>query len=233
MALLAVDPQAAALSVEQVGMATVRLAMQCSLHPESGMHASWLPEDWPHRYRHLDRLAPSARTMVGQMLTRRGLVPQMLDLNFDTPVRRLALMDPMTLRRLAVYCGVAAHGALVCERTRLGALLRRKLAALDADACDFIARRVPALTALPMATQGFAQHPHGVPRVVVERGHRLLLGLAAQGGEATLQRIRLKLPKRQALLRVPEFTPVQSRQLHEVVFLCLIPERFASWDWLF
>jgi type III secretion protein K len=231
-------PRAAAALPVRANVATLRLAMQAGLHPETGLHASWLPDEWPCRHRRLDRLSASAQAMVGQVLVLRGLVrrgvaPRDLDLAFATRVERLALLESKTLRGLAFYLGAAVHRDVIQERSRLGSLLRRKLRGLDPDAAAFLRDRVPWLSAFSMAAPAFLSNRHGAARVIVERGYRLLLGLAARGGAATLDRVRLKLPRRMARLPVPELTSAQATQLDELVFLCLIPERFASWDWLF
>jgi type III secretion protein K len=207
----------------------VRLAMRQQLHPQLGMHASWLPPAWPARHRQIARLNEGGREVVGEIV-RRHVDGE--PLTFDTPLRRIALLDAAALRRLAAYIGLCAHKPLLQSR-QTARQMRRQAARLDSDAADFIARRTPDLTELKMNFSGLHERPIGLGRVVVNRGYRLLLGVLASDSEALVRRVQLKLPRRVSSLPPPALSARQVEQLRELMLMCIVPERLTAWDWLF
>lgn len=215
-------------------MDLVRLVMRFNLHPEADLHPSWLPANWPLQHRSLARLGPAGLAVYAELL-RRGQPPSVAgsDYNFDSRLRRLALLDGASLRRLAAYVGFCAHLPLFRVRGGAGFQIRRQARRFDRDAVDFVLERVPQLTELRMDTAALQQRPLAAGRVVLDRGYRLLLGAAASEGEATLQRLRHKLPRRISTLSVPQFERRQAQQLHELMLSCIVPERLPQWDWLF
>ena len=138
----------------------LRLAVRKGLHPEDELHPSWLPPDWPARHRTTARLGPAGRAVLGQVLRARGLASDALDLQFDSQLKRLDLMDPGSLRLLAIYCGLAAHKPLFGVRGGLGAQVRRQARRVADDAVDFVLDRVPLLTHIRVDTQRLQEHPH-------------------------------------------------------------------------
>lgn len=210
----------------------VQQVLAFNLHPERTLHASWLPADWPARYRRLGRYGEGAQAVLGDCLRRwpGGSVPQEFD--FDTPLRRIALMDGPALRRLAAYAGFATHRTAFALRG-VAPVLRRQAQRYDRDAAQFVQQRLPAPSAFAMNTSSLEARPVAAGHVVVERGYRLLLALLAPEGEALLQRVRHKLPRRVSALAPPELKPAQHEQLAELVLLCIVPERLPTWDWLF
>jgi len=150
---------------------------------------------------------------------------------FDTPLRRMALVDAASLRRMAAYVGLAAHKPLLQARGT-GRQLRRQAERIEAGAADFIVRRVPALSELAMNTASLQERPLAVGRVVLNRGYRLLLATLAADGDALVRRVRLKLP-RHACATPPVLAPRQHQQLEELMLMCIVPERLPQWDWLF
>ncbi len=215
-------------------MDLVRLVTRFNLHPEDGLHPSWLPADWPARHRAVARLGPAGREVLAAML-RHAQAPARAgtDYNFDSRLKRLALLDAASLRRLAAYLGLCAHLPLFRLRGGAGAQIRRQARRLDRDAAEFVLDRVPQLTELRMDAATLQQRPLATGRVVLDRGHRLLLGAAASESAAVLQRLRLKLPRRISALSVPALEPRQAQQLHELMLSCIVPERLPQWDWLF
>jgi type III secretion protein K len=209
-------------------MDLMRLAMRQQLHPELDMHPSWLPARWPAKYRGVRRLNESGQAMVSEWVRRElgGDVP-----TFDTPLRRLALVDAPSLRRMAAYIGLAAHKPLLQARGT-GRQLRRQAERIEPGAADFIVRRVPALSEFAMNTASLQERPIAVGRVVLNRGYRLLLGTLAADGDALVRRVRLKLP-RHACATPPALAPRQHQQLEELMLMCIVPERLPQWDWLF
>lgn len=211
----------------------LRLALRQGLHPQDELHPSWLPPDWPVRHRTIARLGPAGRAVLGQVLRARGLADEAPDLQFDSQLKRLDLMDAASLRLLAIYCGMAAHKPLFGVRGGLGGQVRRQARRIADDAVDFVLDRVPQLTHIRVDTERLQQHPHAAGHVMVQRGYRLLAGAVLPEGPAVLQRIRRKLPQRVSLLRVPPLQPRQLEQLRELMLLCIVPERLPQWDWLF
>src|SRR6185295_10330133 len=124
----------------------LRLVVRHHLHPELDLHPSWLPADWPARHRGIGRLGPSGRAVLGQLLRREAGEP---DWRFDSRMRRLALLDVASLRRLAAYTGLGAHKPLFRLRG-VGAQLRRQARRFDVDGADFVMDRMPALGELRM-----------------------------------------------------------------------------------
>jgi type III secretion protein K len=215
-------------------MDLVRLVMRFNLHPEIDLHPSWLPSNWPARHRSPARLGQAGRAVLADLL-RRGQAPvaAAADYNFDSRLKRLALLDAAALRRLAAYLGFCAHLPLFRLRGGAGFQIRRQACRFDADAVDFVLDRVPQLTELRMDSAVLQQRPIATGRVVIDRGYRLLLGAAAPEGEAVLRRLQHKLPRRLSVLSVPQLAPRQARQLHELMLSCIVPERLPQWDWLF
>jgi type III secretion protein K len=209
-------------------MDLMQLALRQQLHPELDMHPSWLPAAWPVRHRRLASYNGGGQAVVSQ------LVQRLLDdapASFDTPLRRLALLDGPSLRRLAAYTGLCAHKPLLQARAT-GRQLRRQAARLDSDGADFVVRRMPELSELRMNLQSLQQRPISIGRVVANRGYRLLAGTLASDGDTLLRRVQLKLPRRVAATP-PALTPRQVDQLRELMLMCIVPERLRRWDWLF
>jgi len=215
-------------------MDLVRLVMRFNLHPEADLHPSWLPANWPARHRSLARMGPAGRAVLADML-RRGQAPAhaAADYNFDSRLKRLALLDAASLRRLAAYLGFCVHLPLFRVRGGAGLQIRRQARRFDRDAVDFVLDRVPQLTELRMDSAMVQQRPLSTGRVVLDRGYRLLLGAAASEGETVLHRLKHKLPRRISALGVPQFEPRQALQLNELMLSCIVPERLPQWDWLF
>lgn len=211
----------------------LRLALRQGLHPEEALHPSWLPSDWPVRHRATARFGPAGRAVLGQLLRARGLAGEALDLQFDSQLKRVELMDARSLRLLALYSGFAAHKPLFGLRGALGNQVRRQALRVADDAVDFVLDRVPQLTHIRVDTQRLQERPQAAGHVMVQRGYRLLTGALLPEGAAVLQRVRLKLPQRLSRLRVPPLQPRQLDQLRELMLLCIVPERLPQWDWLF
>lgn len=212
-------------------MELVRLVTRFNLHPEQDLHPSWLPPEWPARYRGTQRFGEAGQALLAELLrSRAGMVAG--EYNFDSRLRRLALLDAGSLRRLAAYCGLCAHKPLFKQRG-VSAQLRRMARRLDDDAVDFVLDRVPQMTELRMDAHSLQERPLSTGRTVWNRGYRLLMAAVAPEGETVLRRVQRKLPRRVASLSVPALGARQSAQLTEVMLLCIVPERLPQWDWLF
>lgn len=226
--------EAAASPVTQQpdAMRLLRQIMDFNLHPESSLHPSWLPPDWPIRHRKTGRWGTSGKAVLSNTLRRwdgHSLPPEY---DFDSPLRRLALMDGASLRRLAAYCGFAAHRPAFNLRG-VAPLVRRQIRRYDSDALHFVLDRMPQLDQFAMNIGAFEARPHSAGRVIVDRGYRLLLAALAGEGEGVMLRVRRKLPRRVSQRQSPELSPAQLAQISEVMLLCIVPERLPQWDWLF
>jgi type III secretion protein K len=213
----------------------MRLVLRLNLHPEASLHPSWLPPEWPvHLRARLARLAPEAQAVLRETLARLGVLVAPPDYAFDSPVKRLLLLDPGSLRRLAFYASLCAHAPLMRpRRNALAAALRRQARRLDEDAVEFVLERAPQATELQMSAHPLEDRPAGCGRVVADRGYRLLAALLADEGEGAAHRLARMLPRRAAALPVPALEARQKQQLRELVLACIVPERLARWDWLF
>jgi len=224
---------AAAVTGARGPLDMVHLAMRLNLHPEADLHPSWLPPSWPSRHRRLRRFGPAGQEVLSQLLRRRdglGLEP---DYAFDSRLKRLLLLDSVSLRRAAALAGFSAHATLLKPRGPVANQLRRQARRYGEDMEAFLAERVPRLSEIRMNPAVLQQRPISLGRVVVNRGYRLLMGTLAGEGEAVLERARRKLPYRASLLRVPALQPAQRAQVEELLLLCIVPERLPQWDWLF
>ena len=213
----------------------VRHVLRLNLEPETGLHPSWLPADWPaHLRARLGRLGPRARATLGDVLAQQGVLAPAPGYDFDSRIKRLLLLDPSSLRRLAFTTSLCAHAPLLRPRRGgLALLLRRQARRIDPGALDFVLERAPELTAFQMSAHPLKERPAGCGRLLVDRGYRLLLAVLAAEGEAAVQRCQRMLPRRVATLEVPALAPRQKDQLAELMLGCIVPERLAQWDWLF
>lgn len=203
--------------------------LRLQLRPHEDMHPSWLPRTWPGRWRHWQSLGPAGRTVLATWL--RNGMPD-LDYGFESPRKRLLLMDGRSLRRLAIYCGLALHSRWLGERDELGAQLRRQARRIADDAVDFVRHRMPQPSAFRIDPAPLQERPIRAGRVVIDRGYRLLQAVMASEGEAALVHLQRKLPRRAAALRPLSLQPHQLAQLDELMLMCIVPERLPQWDWL-
>ncbi len=213
----------------------MRLVLRFNLHPEAGLHPSWLPADWSGAARsRLAGLGPQAQPVLRDVLVRLGVLAGEPDYAFDSPLKRLLLLDPPSLRRLAFYTSLCAHAPLMRPRRgAVSAALRRQARRIDADAAEFALERTPPLSELRMSVHGLEDRPAGCGRLLVDRGYRLLAAVLAGEGAGVERRLARMLPRRAAALPVPALAAQQRDQLRELMLACIVPERLAPWDWLF
>lgn len=235
----AAGPQAAAAAQARAAEAApaharrvAALLVEHQLHPHAQLHPSWLPPDWPARWRRPLALGPQGRAALDAQLAARLPPGEAFDADFGSPGKRLALLDRRALRLAALYCGIAAHRPLLHERA-LAVPAARALRRLGPGAGRFVRERLPALPALRMESASLLQRPAALPRTVWHRGARLLLALLAPHGEGLLLRTRWRLPRRVAAGAVPVLGAEARCQLEELLLLAVVPERLPTWDWLF
>jgi len=213
-------------------MELVRLAVRFNLHPEVGVHPSWLPESWPAGYRNLSRYNGSAQSLLGKYLMRWGALDDCIEFKFDSRIQRLALIDSASLRMVAAYCGLCAHKPLF-EMVSTSHDMHRLAKRMGPDTAQFVLSRTPALTGLVLSKRLAPTNPLSLGSLVMNRGYRMLLGVFAAEGDRLLRRVVRKLPRRVSLLKIPAFRGPKVEQISELIFLCLVPEKVPQWDWLF
>lgn len=214
---------------------TLRLLHQVidfNLRPQRDAHPSWLPPEWPLRHRAPRGEVAGAGGVLAGSVRHAEPGAHAVEYDFDLPLRRVALLDSIALRRLAAYCGFVVHRPAFKLRG-VGAELRRQARRYDADATHFVLQRAPRLDRFTMNTAALEARPHGAGRLIVHRGCRLLLAALASQGDAILRGAMRKLPRRVCDGRLPELDAAQRDQLCEVMLLCIVPERLPEWDWLF
>jgi type III secretion protein K len=213
----------------------MRLMTHLNLYAEAGLHASWLPKDWPPPYRRVEHLGQAGRALVARKLQLQHGLEGQIDFNFDSRLKRLALVDGRSLRLMAIYCGFSVHQSLLLSRGGVGLHMRRQLRRIDKakNAMEFLTKRIPVLSTLRMNTRSIEQRPISTGHVVVTRGYRLLLALIASSSQPTFLRVQTKLPRRACMLALPQLDQVKIRHLSELVLSCIVAERFPQWDWLF
>jgi type III secretion protein K len=219
----------AASSAEGAAAPGLHHLLRLQLRPHEDMHPSWLPPDWPVRWRSWQSLGTSGRSVLASQI--RASLPA-LDGRLDSPRKRLLLMDGLSLRRLAFYCGLALHAPLMSDRNMLGRQLRRQARRIDGDAVGFVLDRMPRPSAFRVDAAPLHERPSRSGRAIVDRGYRLLLAALASDGDAVLARLQRKLPRRAASLRALGLQPRQQAQIDELILLCIVPERLPQWDWL-
>jgi len=224
---------AMAQAVREHAVSMAALLVDFNLHPERGLHVSWMPGSWPPGLRSLAGCGQAGHAVAATWLGNAHRLDGPFDASFVSTRKRLALLDGRALRLVGWYCGVALHAPLMLH-AQISRPLRRQIRRFGPDADHYATRRLPSLTAArvriddPGRGQGV-----GVGRRVWWRGMRLLLALIALEGPDTLRRVQLKLPRRWASTALPSLTSVQARQIEELIVLSIVPERIPSWDWLF
>lgn len=229
-----VEDASAALGLERVRgpMDLARIGIRFNLHPEDDVHPSWLPASWPPGYRRVNQLGSAGKVMLGKYVRQWGKLDEHIDFNFDSPRRRLALMDGRSLRILAAYCGLCVHKPLF-ELVATSHDMHRLARRIHPDAARFVIGRTPALTGLVLSKRLAPNNPLALGSLVMSRGYRMLLGVLASEGSAIVRKVIRKLPRRVSALKIPSFRTAKLEQVSELIFLCLVPERMSEWDWLF
>ena len=226
------SPRAALRAPTAVRRLRTRLAFAAA--PSRDIHPSWLPADWPLGHRRVARLNASGHEALSAWLRSTHTLPEVSECFTDAPslAERLAWIDARDLRRLSLVCGFMAHRAQF-ERRDIAPELWRQGRRLQPDLGDFALSRWPGSVALSMSERSLLQRPQAIGRLVVLRGYRLMLGCFAAEGDALLRRARLKFPRRASHDIVVPLTGARRAVYLELAHMCVIPERFPQWDWLF
>lgn len=209
-----------------------RLAVEFNLRPDRYIGADWLPDEWPARYRDLDRYGERGRAVLAAALLARlgpGGAPMFA---FGSRIARIALVDRAALATLGAYCGLMLHRAWLREAAnwRAQSVL---VEAFGHSAMPFVLDRAPPFEAIGETLEPYRRAPLEAIDAIRRRGCRLLFDLVAAEHAQLAPRLALKFPR--SLVAQPSYglNVLHRQHLAELIFLCLIPERLAQWDWLF
>lgn len=206
-----------------------RLVCEFNLRPDSYMAPSWLPEHWPDRHRQQIAFRPHARRMLAQYMLATLKLDDQHDFDFSSQEKRIALIAPDALGRIADYCGLCAHKVLLREQ-RFRHVREASARHFGKDVLQFVMDRAPDMAA---RFKSLAPEPDIATGKIRARGHRLLLGVLESYGPAVYGRARLKLPRDLAQQGPQGLDTTMRQHLAELIILSVIPERVSEWDWLF
>jgi len=231
-----VPPGAAAAVPVDRRARLARLRLRDATRVSLDLHPSWLPADWPLRHRQLARLGAGGHEALSAWLrAAQGLPDPACRLAGPADLaERLCAIDGRDLRRIALECGVVAHRDQLLQG-ELAPELWRQARRLHPDLAEFALARWPASPALALSDRALKARPRAAGRVVLLRGYRLMLGCiaAAGAGAPLLRRVRLKFPRRASAEAVLPLVGARRAAYEELVHMCVVPERFGQWDWLF
>lgn len=209
-----------------------RLAVEFNLRPDRYIDSSWLPQDWPTRYRDFASFGVRGRAVLARHLLVQSGLGERYAFGFGSLVARIALIERSALTTLAAYCGLMLHRAWLQDAPNW----RTHTALVDAfgyNAMPFVLDRAPPFEAIGESLEPFRQTPRAAVDAIRQRGARLLLDFVAPEGDAIVERMRLKFARGVSEQPAYGLSAVHRQHLAELIFLCLIPERLAQWDWLF
>lgn len=209
-----------------------RLAVEFNRRPDRYVGADWLPDDWPDRYRDLERFGERGRAVLAAALLARLAPGAPLVFEFGSRVARIALLDRDALATLGAYCGLMLHRAWLRDAGNW----RSHTALVDAfghSAMPFVLDRAPPFEAIGETLEPYRRAPFEAIDVIRRRGCRLLFDLVAAEHAPLASRLALKFPRTLAAQPSYGLSLLHRQHLAELILLCLIPERLAQWDWLF
>ncbi|AOL07395.1 SctK family type III secretion system sorting platform protein [Burkholderia contaminans] len=209
------------------------LVCDFNLRPDRYLHVTRVPADWPARYRSPDAFGAAGRKLLARHLLALNGVADRHDFDVANPCARLALLPGAALEHLAAYAGLLLHRAWLRDALAARRIRAEVAAKLGADALELALERAPEFGTLADTLEPWRADPAALPAVIRARGGRLLADFIGVAGDAVARRTRLKFHR-----AIDDEAPywlnrAQRDQFGELMFLFLIPERLASWDWLF
>ncbi|GBH28613.1 SctK family type III secretion system sorting platform protein [Burkholderia vietnamiensis] len=209
------------------------LVCEFNLRPDRYLHVTRVPAAWPARYRSLDAFGPAGRRLLARHLLDAHGVAGRYDFDVADPCARLALLPGAALEQLAAYAGLLLHRGWLRDALNVRRIRAEVAAKLGGDALELALERAPEFGALADTLEPWRADPAALPAVLRARGARLLADFIGVAGDAVGVRARLKF-NRACDAEAPYWlNRAQRDQFGELLFLFLIPERLASWDWLF
>ncbi|VWB70477.1 type III secretion system protein [Burkholderia pseudomultivorans] len=209
------------------------LVCDFNLRPDRYLHVTRVPSDWPARYRSPDAFGAAGRKLIAQHLLAAHGVADRHDFDVATPCARLALLPGAALEQLASYAGLLLHRGWLRDALAVRRIRAEVAAKLGADALALALERAPEFGVLAETLEPWRADPAVLPAVIRARCGRLLADFIGATGEAVARRVRLKFNRAIDDEARYWLNHAQRDQFGELLFLFLIPERLASWDWLF
>ncbi|MFP3505564.1 SctK family type III secretion system sorting platform protein [Burkholderia sp. SIMBA_062] len=209
------------------------LVCEFNLRPDRYLHVTRVPAEWPARYRSPDAFGPAGRKLLARHLLDANGVAAHHDFDVANSCARLALLPGAALEQLASYAGLLLHRGWLRDALTVRRIRAEVAAKLGGDALELALERAPEFGALADTLEPWRADPAALPVVIRARGGRLLADFIGVTGDAVARRVRLKFNR-----AIDDEAPywlnrAQRDQFGELLFLFLIPERLASWDWLF
>ncbi|MBU9665475.1 Yop proteins translocation protein K [Burkholderia multivorans] len=209
------------------------LVCEFNLRPDRYLHVTRVPDDWPARYRSPDAFGAAGRKLLARHLLAVHGVAGRHDFDVANACARVALLPGAALEQLATYAGLLLHRGWLRDALTVRRIRAEVAAKLGGDALTLALERAPEFGALADTLEPWRVEPAMLPGVIRARGGRLLADFIGAAGDAVARRVRLKFNR-----AVDDEAPywlnrAQRDQFGELLFLFLIPERLASWDWLF
>ncbi|MGU7773005.1 SctK family type III secretion system sorting platform protein [Burkholderia sp. MR1-5-21] len=210
-----------------------RLVCEFNLRPDRYLHVTRVPADWPARYRSPDAFGAAGQKLIARHLLDANEVADRHDFDALNPCARLALLPGAALEQLASYVGLLLHRAWLRDALAARRIRAEVAAKLGGDALDLALERAPEFGALAETLEPWRAAPAALPAMIRARGARLLADFIGASGDAVARRVRLKFNRAIDDEARYWLNRTQRDQFGELLFLFLIPERLASWDWLF
>ncbi|MFM0604103.1 SctK family type III secretion system sorting platform protein [Paraburkholderia sediminicola] len=210
-----------------------RMVCEFNLRPDLYLHVTRVPSEWPAAYRQLSRFGDAGRRLIARHLLDAQAVARLTDFDAATPLARLALLPGAALEQLATYAGLLLHRHWLRDALQVRRVRAEIVAKVGADALALTLERAPEFATLGDTLEPWAADPAVLPALIRARGGRLVADFIAAAGVPVERRVRLKFNR-----AIDDETPyllnhAQRDQFGELLFLFLIPERLATWDWLF
>lgn len=209
-----------------------RMVCEFNLRPDTYLHVTRVPAAWPAAYQQLSRFGDAGRRLIARhLLDVHGVTHA--DFDATTPPARLALLPGAALEQLASFAGLLLHRNWLREALHVRRVRTEVAAKFGAAALELALERAPEFGMLGETLEPWRNDPAALPALIRARGGRLLADFIAAAGVPVERRARLKFNR-----AIDDEAPyllnhAQRDQFGELLFLFLIPERFAAWDWLF
>ncbi len=216
-----------------------RLVADFNLHPDHYVDPSWPMGIWPAPWNEIARFGERGRRVLARALLAQvglqedatGALPA--DYDFGSRDKRLALLPREAFEHLAHLCGLCLHKSWLGSGEVTRGVEKALQLRFGPEMMSFVRKETPPFDAVSETLEPMRRYPKLVVQKIGARGARLLLDFIAPAGVPVFARTRLKLPRIADVQPPYRLGDAQRAELAELLFLCLIPERLRTWDWLF
>lgn len=174
----------------------VPLIFEFNLAPSAWVHESWIPVPLkPPRFEKLKRSAGARRRLSRLILREHGLEGDFC-FDFREERKRLALLDGVTLERLALFTGIALNAHRIAKTIDRASVLQLKKSIGD-DGYRFALKKVPfLLNSIPRPGAGGGPgDPAGFREFALACGRTALEECLAGASPALRKRFAMKFPR--------------------------------------